>query len=344
MRLAVIFFTEDGKKLADKWKTIYGTEVEIRDGRKKESSVSNGQWLALQFEHKKPILFISACAIAVRMIAPFVKDKLTDSPVIVMDDMGQFMIPVLSGHVGGANELARELAEQIQAIPVITTATDIHDCFSVDLFAKKQGLEIVNKEGIAPISSMILRGEHPTVFVEEEWKAYEKEGVFTIGRKQWHIPKELTRVSEIENADICIGKMQKNEEGVKLYLNPKRYVLGIGCRKGKTLDDLHQFVSDILKEHKLSFSQMQAVVSIDKKKDEEGILQLCAKYDIPFFTYSAEELMAVQGDFHTSAFVRAQVGADNVCERAVAGYCRKKEAVIVPKQAENGITVAIGRL
>ena len=344
MRLAVISFTDDGRTITEKLKSLYGEEVDMRDGQVREQELTHGQWLSQQFAQKVPILFVGACGIAVRMIAPFVKDKLTDSPVLVMDDRGSFVIPILSGHVGGANELAKELAMSFQAIPVITTATDTHHCFAIDLFAKEQGMQIVNKEGIAKISAMILKGQSPTVYIEKELEAYENEEYFTIGKNIWCLPKELTRVSDKKRADILIGISCEPTEYTKLYLKPKSYVLGIGCRKGKECAELESFVTEMLAECGLTLAEIQAVVSVDKKKEEKGILQLCRKYDLPFFTYTGEELMAVEGEFHSSAFVLEQVGADNVCERAVVAYCGKKESLFLPKQAKNGMTVAVGKL
>ncbi len=344
MKLAVISFTDDGRAITEKLKALYGEEVDMRDGQVREQELTHGQWLSQQFTQKVPILFVGACGIAVRMIAPFVKDKLTDSPVLVMDDRGSFVIPILSGHVGGANELAKELAMSFQAIPVITTATDTHHCFAIDLFAKEQGMQIVNKEGIAKISAMILKGQSPTVYIEKELEAYEDGEYFTIGKKSWCLPRELTRVSDKKRADILIGISCESTEYTKLYLKPKSYVLGIGCRKGKECSELESFVTEMLAECGLTLAEIQAVVSIDKKKEEKGILQLCRKYDLPFFTYTGEELMAVEGEFHSSAFVQEQVGADNVCERAVVAYCGKKESLFLPKQAKNGMTVAVGKL
>lgn len=107
---------------------------------------------------KKALIFIGACGIAVRAIASSVNNKLKDSPVIVIDELGKFVIPILSGHVGGANELTVLLAAMMNATPVITTATDINNKFAVDVFAKKCRLAIVNKDGIAEYHQRYWRG------------------------------------------------------------------------------------------------------------------------------------------------------------------------------------------
>lgn len=125
-------------------------------------------WTAAQMSEKKALIFIGACGIAVRAIASSVNNKLKDSPVIVIDELGQFVIPILSGHVGGANELAVLLAALMNATPVITTATDINNKFAVDVFAKKCRLAIVNKDGIARVSSKVLAGKVVTLSVDRE--------------------------------------------------------------------------------------------------------------------------------------------------------------------------------
>ena len=158
MKIVIITFTDRGTLLAEKIKGALEKkdrdraerreiQIEARhrkessdrplDGVKKESPAQKSltEWAGQQFAEKNAIVVIGACGIAVRMIAPFAADKLTDSPVVVADEAGNFVIPLLSGHMGGANGLAEEIAQQIGAIPVFTTATDVNDTFSVDVFA-----------------------------------------------------------------------------------------------------------------------------------------------------------------------------------------------------------------
>ena len=120
-------------------------------------------WAGEQMAAHHALVFVGACGIAVRAIAPWITDKLHDSPVLVIDEQGQYVIPLLSGHVGGANELAVRLAGELGAVPVITTATDLHGSFAVDLFAKRNDLWIHNREGIARVSAKILAGEKITI-------------------------------------------------------------------------------------------------------------------------------------------------------------------------------------
>lgn len=345
------------------------------------------EWTGEQMKKRRSLLFIGACGIAVRAIAPFLTDKLNDVPVLVMDEQGCFVIPVLAGHVGGANELAVSLAERMGSTPVITTATDLNHCFAVDLFARRNALHIVNKDGIAKVSSRILAGEEVTMAVEEG-HLQEGEAGSTGGRKvprEGNVPEGIrivpcsaelhtdvpvmpTEVSEdvpavsaesTEDAPVAFSESSAGIPGVTespvdilvapasygqgrlLTLRPKEYVIGIGCKRGKAAEQVDHFVHRVLKESGISMEQVAAFASIDRKKDEEGILWMSSHYGIPFVTYSAEELQQVEGTFHASEFVKSQVGVDNVCERAALRFSGPDGILITGKQAEDGITAAI---
>lgn len=355
------------------------------------------EWTGEQMKKRRSLLFIGACGIAVRAIAPFLTDKLNDVPVLVMDEQGRFVIPVLAGHVGGANELAVSLAERMGSTQVITTATDLNHCFAVDLFARRNALHIVNKDGIAKVSSRILAGEEVTMAVEEGH--FREEAQTLRGRRvsrktnipdgirlvscipEFHtdIPIVMTEVIEdipaasteltmnvpavsaesTTDAPVAFSESSAGIPGVTespvdilvapasygqgrlLTLRPKEYVIGIGCKRGKAAEQINQFVNRVLKESGISMEQVAAFVSIDRKKDEEGILWMSSHYGIPFVTYSAEELQQVEGTFHASEFVKSQVGVDNVCERAALRFSGPDGILITGKQAEDGITAAI---
>lgn len=334
------------------------------------------EWTGEQMKKRRSLLFIGACGIAVRAIAPFLTDKLNDVPVLVMDEQGRFVIPVLAGHVGGANELAVSLAERMGSTPVITTATDSNHCFAVDLFARRNALHIVNKDGIAKVSSRILAGEEVTMAVEEG-HLQEGEAGSTGGRKvprEGNVPEgirivpcsaesteDAPAVSAESTTDAPVAFTESSAEipditeapvdvlvapasygkGRLLTLRPKEYVIGIGCKRGKAAEQIDHFVNRALKESGISMEQVAAFASIDRKKDEEGILWMSSHYGIPFVTYSAEELQQVEGTFHASEFVKSQVGVDNVCERAALRFSGPDGILITGKQAEDGITAAI---
>jgi len=327
MVIGVCFFTKQGENIATR---LFGGWSEMHV-RYRTSQESLEVWAGECFRKHLPILFIGACGIAVRTIAPFVKDKLSDSAVLVMDEKGKYVIPILSGHMGGANEMAAMLAKRIDAQQVITTATDVEDIFSVDVFAKRNGFRIHDRVGIRMISSKLLAGENVTVAVSQEFLA-----------KGLSMPPEQLRfvASECEDADIRIAKKINDVTGTqRLLLTPKRMVLGMGCRKGKSYDELLAFLEENLpagwKE------ELFALASVDLKREEEGLQELAQFLQVPFLTYPAEILAKVAGEFHDSQFVEKVTGVSNVCERA-AIYCAGEGAMLeMEKTAGGGITAAL---
>lgn len=341
MELSIISFTEQGLRLSEKLAGELMDLVSEEDIRTKWSGMKNSpqyeqqhisQWAKVQMEQKHALLFIGACGIAVRAIAPWVTDKLHDSPVLVMDEQGQYVIPILSGHMGGANELAWLLAGKTGAVPVITTATDLNKKFAVDMFAKKNGLAVVNKDGIAKVSAKVLAGEDVTISVEHGHCS--QEGPLPQGLKLVPYPPE----SEV---DIMVTS-EKREIPAAILLRPREYVIGVGCRRGKEEEKLEAFIRRILQEQGIEENQVLALASVDRKKDEPGLLAWSRKANVPFFTYSPEQLNAVEGEFSPSEFVKAQVGVDNVCERAALCGCGPAK-LIVRKHAEDGMTIAVAK-
>ena len=289
--LRVVCFTENGKKIKEKLNKHFIVEAKPED-------IDLKIWTKECFELHLPILFISSTGIAVRTIAPFIDNKLKDSPVIVVDELGKNVIPILSGHFGGANELAVDIAKILCANPVITTATDINNVFAVDIFARKNGLRITDKSKIKEVSSKALKGE-------------------------------TLDIKETEDEIIIEG----------LRLVPKRLILGMGCKKGKSFEELKQFVNTYYTDEELE-EKLYAIASIDVKSEEIGLIKLAQYYGVEFITYSAEELNAVEGDFKESEFVSEQVGVGNVCERAAMLLAKPKPKLIKNKTALNGITLA----
>lgn len=292
-------------------------------------------WAGEQMAAHHALLFVGACGIAVRAIAPWITDKLHDSPVLVMDEQGQYVIPLLSGHVGGANELAVRLAAELGAIPVITTATDLHGSFAVDLFAKKNDLWICNREGIARVSAKVLAGEEITMSVQTGHLAADE--AIPAGIRLCAYPPE-------EKVDVLITDGTEEEfrkKAAELLLQPKKYILGVGCKKGTDSTKLEEFLRKILEEQGIAIEQIAALASIDVKKEERCLLDFSEKYRIPFRTYSAQELQAVPGTFQGSDFVKSQVGVDNVCERAAMREAGAGGQICLGKQAQHGMTVAV---
>lgn len=338
MNLFTTAFTEKGYALANRMMDIW------EDGQvilRKEEPLSD--WVEKAFGQRAPLLFIGATGIAVRAIAPYVQDKLTDSPVVVMDELGNYVIPILSGHVGGANDIAIKIARSIGAVPVITTATDINGVFAVDVFARRNQLRIMNREGIGKVSARLLSGQMVTMEVEGKSIEWLKEQIEQSRRTDMDRIVPVQRRERDEFVDIWISKTAPLEHTVSIWLKPKEYILGIGCRRGKSRGELELFLQHVCKEHGIEWEDIAGFASIDRKKDESGIVALAQMYGIPFWVYSRERLLQVKGNFTSSSFVESQVGVDNVCERAALLAAGNQGQIICPKIAQNGMTVAIAK-
>lgn len=325
--VGVMTFSKQGKKTAERLFATWQDAIPLYY----MNDTPREAWMAMAFSYHMPILFVGAVGIAVRLIAPCIKDKLQDSPVIVMDEKGEHVIPILSGHMGGANALAVQMAKQVGAEAVLTTATDVEGVFAVDVFAKKNGFYVWNRDGIRIISQKMLTDETVRVAIDKE-----------ITFSSTDMPKNFVLVENEEKADLWIGTKPREQETV-LQLLFQPYILGIGCKKGKAFSELQSFVEDVIKEENIEMREVFAMASIDIKREEWGLLYLSCFYHLPFFTYTAEELQALPGSFSASCFVAQVTGVPNVCERSAMAAAGKEAELIIKKQAKDGMTLALAR-
>ena len=191
----------------------------------------------------------------------------------------------------------------------------------------------MNREGIAKVSAKVLEGKKITLSVAGGHLA-----------KESPVPEEIRLVSypPSEPVDVVIAADPVKCDAM-LYLSPKEYIIGIGCKKGKEAQKIENFVKEHLSKAGISFPQIYGIASIDLKKDEPGICELAKEIRRPFFTYLAEELAAVGGDFSSSSFVKEKVGVDNVCERAALCMSGNNGRLVYQKHAEDGMTIAIAK-
>ncbi len=273
------------------------------------------------FSWADTLIFIGSAGIAVREISPFVKDKRTDPAVLCIDERGGFAIPLLSGHIGGANALALRLAAALGATPVVTTATDINGKFSVDAWAARQGLFIADMQTAKSVSAAILEGPVPLV------------SDFPIATR---LPSGVI-AGEIGELGICISCQKKQPFARTLLLVPPLICLGIGCRRGISAEAVAAAVDAVLKERQIHPKAVRQVASINLKAEEEGLLAFCKKRGLPLAFYSADALRALPGSFTASERVFRVTGVDNVCERAAM---MQANTLLIEKTVFNGVTVA----
>ena len=270
------------------------------------------------------MIFVGSCGIAVREIAPHVKSKRTDPAVIAVDELARFAVPLLSGHIGGGNTLALQLAGFLGAEPVITTATDINRKFSVDAWAARHGLLIVSLNAAKHVSARILEAPVPIC------------ADFPIVTP---LPGGTVEGTSGE-IGICISYRKRDPFAETLLLVPPVLHLGIGCRRGIACEAIEAAVTQVCREHGIHPKAIKHVASIDLKADEAGLRDYCQKQCLPAFFYSAQELGALPGEFTASERVLRVTGGDNVCERAAMIGAEK---LWVKKTAVGGVTVAIAQ-
>ena len=319
MKIAIICFSLTGWETGSRLKA--GLEsldnIVTLEGKSrylpKSIEENTGQWTEERFSDSDAVVFVGACGIAVRSIAPYVQKKTKDPAVLVIDECGKFVISLLSGHLGGANELTLKASEILGANPVITTATDLHNRFAVDVFAKKNGCKIFNMKAAKEVSAALLSGEKVGFFSDFSWEG--------------ELPK---------------GPVYKERKPFKetVSIVPPAVVLGMGCRKGKDTKSVEQTAEKSLKEAGIYKEAVACLTTIDIKKEEEAFLAVSKEWGISFLTYTGEELLCVPGEFTPSSFVRSVTGVDNVCERsAVLGA--EGGALIQKKAGDNGVTTAL---
>ena len=278
------------------------------------------------FNKYDALVFVCACGIAVRSIAPHIQSKTSDPAVIVIDEGGSFVIPILSGHIGGANALALRLGELLGAQAAITTATDTGGRFSPDSFAVANGLIITDMEAAKAAAAAVLSGEKLGLVSEYEYI---------------NLPDDISADKECR-IGLYIGVEHKEPFPVTLKLVPRNIVLGIGCKRGTECETIENAVVSALKKADIPLERVRCVATADIKANEQGLLSFYKKYGFKLSTYTAQELMAVKGSFTVSDFVRAVTGADNICERS-AVKCSGGE-LILRKTAANGVTVAAAEI
>ena len=294
---------------------------------------SLGEWTERAFKAADALVFVSASGIAVRAIAPYAADKFKDPAVVSVDERGQFVVPLLSGHVGGGNDLARAVAEICGGVACISTATDVNGLFAVDEWARKQGLAICERAIAKEISAALLAGK-PVGFASD----FPVEGALPEGvtEQKGSIPSCSLPHPSLGFHVTLDGESQPFER--TLHLVPRIVTVGAGCHRNQAYEDLRAGVMEALAEAHVSPRAVRTLASIDVKADEPAMHELAESEGWELVFYTADELNAVPGEFASSEFVRKIVGTDNVCERAAVAAGAQ---MVAGKRAAHGVTAAV---
>ena len=318
MTIRILSFTNRGFELAEKIAAVTGGKAD------RCTPGGLAAWTGKAFAEATALIYVGAAGIAVRAIAPFLTDKASDPAVLVIDETGRYVIPILSGHIGGANALAERVASAIGAEAIVTTATDRHGIFAVDVWAASQGCRIPETKYIKSVSGKLLQGETVRFYSDFPIAGRVPDGV------------------EAGSKDKCDFALTVHFQPDRLLCVPGIVVLGIGCKKGVSAARIEDQFQNFLAATFLLPESIIKVCTVDRKKDEPGLLEFCEKNRWHLESFSAEQLQNAPGRFRTSDFVKSAVGVDNVCERsAVLG---SGGPLIAEKFASNGVTFAAARM
>ena len=241
--------------------------------------------------------------------------------MVVVDEAGRYAVPILSGHLGGANDLARRIAALTGAEAVLTTATDVNGVFAADQWARRQGLLVPWPERILGVSSRLLAGETVSF-----WSRWPVAGPCPAGLN-W---------GERDRADIVVDWTPPRPEA--LWLCPRTLRVGVGCRRGTSEEAVQTLFDQTMNGLGLQARAVGAVCSIDLKAEEPGLLAFAGALGLPLTVYSAGRLARVEGSVSPSSFVAQVTGVDNVCERAALA---EGGVLLKSKTALDGVTLAL---
>lgn len=306
-----------GEKLSRNFSSLYFSKDKIK-------AVGLNEITKEAMEKAKGIIFISSTGIAVRAIATYLKGKTIDPGVVVVDAKGEYAISLLSGHLGGGNELAVKVSEILKAMPIITTATDSLGVKAPDMIAKENNLLISDMKKAKEISAFLIE-EKKVVFEDED--------------KIIDIPKgyiECTEGSENFPKVIVTNKISDLEA---LVLVRKNLILGIGCRKDVTKEKMLKFIRESLKEYGYREDSILKISTIDLKSKEEAILNISQVFSVPLEIHSRDEVRKIEHLFKCSDFVRKSIGVGAVAEPCV--YLSGGE-IVVERISKEGMTLCIG--
>ncbi len=362
------------QKLAKKLENISGAEIIAKVKCEALPEVSMKETVKAcvdeYFEQVDAIVFVTASGIAVRSVAEHLTHKSKDPAIVCMDECSKHVISLVSGHAGGANALTQMLADVMWATPVITTATDVEGQFSIDDYAREHNLVVTDWAKAKAISAEVLATGAKPVWVDEaEVSQEEEKNACEVCKEQKSTGIDVGKIEndgceneigvqklQIGSHQVVITPQDVSVDAQTLQLIPRCIVAGVGCKKGIPVDKIEHAVQDAFAKAGLRMEALCAVVSIDLKKEEAGLLEFCETRNVPFETYAAEELQAVPGTYSASEFVSGVTGVDNVCERSAVKYASehgmnqgeqllgrqaKHGELLLRKQAYGGVTVAL---
>jgi cobalamin biosynthesis protein CbiG len=301
-----------------------------------------GQAIAGAFETTGGLVLVMATGIAVRLLAPLLRDKREDPGVVVVDEGGRFAISLLAGHLGGANALAERVAAAIGAQPVITTASEMAGVPVPDLLARERGWAIAPESDLTRVAAALVNGD-PVGMVQEcgvgGWlpeplpphiAVYE-----TLDELAWARPAAALIITHRAAPLPALPRCP-----YVLY-RPRTLALGVGASSGAPANELLTLAGDALAAGRLARESVAVVATIDRKRDEPAVRALAEAFGVPLAAFPAAALAAVPGAWQRSETVLQAVGVGGVAEPAALLAAGEGAILAVPKIKSARATAAI---
>lgn len=341
-KIAILSITKNGKELGLKIKRNMSTAhlyYVKKDDVKEEDNVTYvnkklKEFVPEIFGEYDYIIFIMACGIVVRTIAPLIENKFIDPAILVSDEKGKNIISLLSGHMGGANEMTLYISNLLNSNPVITTATDVNDKSSLDMIAKKLNAHIYDfRNKVLKINSMLVNGEIVNLFIDGDYNI-DTRGFNICNQDEVNKLDEVIVISNKKNLNLINNNILK--------VVPKNIVIGIGCRKNIDKEYMINSLSDFLHKQNIDINAIKEIGSIYIKKNEAALINLSEYLNIPFKTFTADEISKVEHLYEKSQWVKQNVGVHSVAEPVA--HLLSNGNLIIEKHKYNGITFSVGRV
>lgn len=346
-KTSVLAITKNGinigqnlKELFPNWSIFAPSKLSNENNEITWYSEPTSEKIVELFKNSNALVCLFSLGAVIRLIAPHLKDKKTDPAVIVIDDKTNFVISVLSGHIGGANELTQEIAEKLDALPVITTAADVNKTIAVDLVGRDFGWKIDDDSTVTRISAHMINEEPIGIFQE-------------VGNKKWYkeLPKNVSIFNSLEDlkksnskayliiSDRLIDEdLQKNS----VIYRPPSLVIGVGLHWDTSKDTIKEGIEHCLEKFKISSKSVAKLVSIKKPQDVQGLIDVGNELGIPVEYVDREDLATISAP-NPSETVKAFEGTPSVSE-AAAIKISGGELIVEKQKFPPNLTIAIARI
>lgn len=353
-KIAIICITENGKNLAfkinEKLPQSHIYLVKNKKNNLTNDSMNSNVFLIEKkvselvgdlFNNYQYILFIMATGIVVRTIAPYIVNKFSDPAILVADEKGTNIISLLSGHMGGANEMTSYISKLIGANAVITTATDVNKKSSLDMISKRLNAYIDNfRENVKDVNAMLVNNQEIGIYIDGEYE---------VDTRGFNILNNIYESSTFEKVVIISNRNKINDVDLRnleknkfIKVVPRDIVLGIGCRRDTESKLLKDSLQEFLDKNNIDEKAIKLIGSIDVKKDEKAIIDLSKYLGVEFKIFSKGEISKVDYLYDKSEFVKANVGV--YCVSEPVAHILSNGNLIIKKHKYKGITFSIGRL